>query len=108
MPEIKPFAAPLYEGDVAHYWRDDGDGGGEIISQQDVGPLIEANKEKQNNTPRILKADFWPEAFIPDIIIQKWMNEEGLDIFDKNAAHQLRRKLNDPDWKWLRTRPGVF
>lgn len=108
MADLKPFAPPEYEGDVGHFWRDDGEGGGEIISMQDVGPLIEANKQKQNNTPRILKADFWPEAFIPDIIILKWLQEEGLNIFDKNAAPQLRRRLNDPDWRFLRTRPGVF
>lgn len=108
MPDLKPLAAPLYEGDVAHFWRDDGNGSGSIVSQQDVSAEIELNKQKYNNTPRILKADFWPEAHIPDIIILKWLNEEGLNIYDKNAAPQLRRKLNDPSWRYLRTRPGVF
>lgn len=105
---LKPLIGPDYEGDTAHFWRDDGNGSGSIVSQQDVGPLIEANKQRLNNTPRILKADFWPEAFIPDIIILKWLNEEGLNIFDKNAKKQLARKLNDPDWRFLRTRPGTF
>ena len=108
MSNLKPLSPALYEGDVAHYWRDDGNGSGSVVSQQDVTPLIENNKRLQNDTPRVLKADFWPEAFIPDIIILKWLNEEGLNIFDKNAAVQLKRKLNDPDWRFLRTRPGVF
>jgi hypothetical protein len=108
VPDLKPLADPLFEGDVAHYWRDDGQGGGMVVSQADVSAEIEHNKQLQNNTPRILKADFWPEAHIPDIIILKWLNEEGLNIYDKNAQAQLRRKLNDPDWRFLRTRPGVF
>lgn len=105
---LKPLAAPLYEGDVAHYWRDDGNGSGSVVSQADVTDEIEANKQSLNNTPRILKADFWPEAHIPDIIVLKWLNEEGWSVFDKNAKDRLRRKLNDPDWRYLRLRPGVF
>jgi hypothetical protein len=105
---LKPLADPLYEGDVAHYWRDDGTGSGSVVSQQDVGPSIEYAKERQNNTPRILKGDLWPEAHIPDIIILKWLNEEGWSVFDPNAKAKLRRKLNDPDWRFLRLRPGVF
>lgn len=108
MAELKPLSAPLFEGDVAHYWRDDGNGSGSIVSQQDVGAILEECKRRYNNTPRILKADFWPEAHIPDIIQLKWLNEEGLNIYDKNAKAQLKRKLNDPDWRYLRTRPGVF
>jgi hypothetical protein len=105
---LKPLAAPLYEGDVAHYWRDDGNGSGSVVSQADVTDEIEHNKQCLNNTPRILKADFWPEAHIPDIIVLKWLNEEGWSVFDKNAKDRLRRKLNDPDWRYLRLRPGVF
>lgn len=105
---LKPLAPALFEGDVAHYWQDDGQGSGAVVSQADVSVEIEDNKQRLNNTPRILKADFWPEAHIPDIIILKWLNEEGLNIYDKNAKAQLRRKLNDPDWRFLRTRPGVF
>jgi len=55
-----------------------------------------------------LKGDLWPEAHIPDIIILKWLNEEGWSVFDPNAKAKLRRKLNDPDWRFLRLRPGVF
>lgn len=105
---LKPLAAPLYEGDVAHYWRDDGNGSGSVVSQADVTDEIELNKQRLNSTPRILKADFWPEAHIPDIIVLKWLNEEGWSVFDKNAKDRLRRKLNDPDWRYLRLRPGVF
>ena len=107
MSTIKPFIDPEFEGDVAHYWQDDGEGGGMIISQQDVTPMLEANKRVQNELPRYMHGkDMWPEAHIPDIIILKWLNEEGLDIFDKNAWPQVQRKLNDPDWRFLRLRPG--
>lgn len=105
--ELKPLIGPDFDGDVAHYWRDDGQGGGEIVSQQDVGPALEANKRVQNELPRYLHGkDMWPEAHIPDVIILKWLNEEGLNVFDKNAWPQVVRKLNDPDWRYLRLRPG--
>lgn len=46
-------------------------------------------------------------AHIPNIIILKW-RQEGLDIFSQDPEQQkrYRAKLNDPDWRWLRTAPG--
>jgi hypothetical protein len=48
-------------------------------------------------------------ASIPCVIIERWMNEDWQrgnvelkmagDEFDK----MVQRKLQDPDWKWLRT-----
>lgn len=45
-------------------------------------------------------------AHIPDIIVVKWLNEDGLNVFDPDHAPRLRKKLNDPDWAYLRTTPG--
>lgn len=104
--KLTPLIGPDYAGDVAHYWRDDGEGGGEVVSMQDVSASIEANKRVQNEMSRYQKQDYWAEAHIPDIIILKWLNEEGLNVFDKNAWPQVQRKLNDPDWRHLRLRPG--
>ena len=92
--ELKPLAPPLFEGDVAHYWKDDGEGGGMIVSQADVSVEIEHNKQLQTNTPRILKADFWPEAHIPDIIILKWLNE---DIETNSNIWGRRLETHIPD-----------
>lgn len=49
-------------------------------------------------------------ASIPCVILEKWMNESGvryerLNAKDRNAwlDRLVDEKLNDPDWKYLRT-----
>lgn len=79
-----------------------------IKSVQDVEPLLDRNKALQNEqdqgwgrTRAIRRA-----AEIPAIIILKWLNEYGINIYDRNHWPAVKRKLNDPDWRWLRTAPG--
>ena len=46
-------------------------------------------------------------AFVPNVVLEKWMNEEGVPVLGLPAdefARFIRRKLNDPDWRNLRTR----
>jgi hypothetical protein len=43
----------------------------------------------------------WHVGCIPDIITHKWLVEDGVNILRKENWPWLRRKLNDPDWKWL-------
>jgi hypothetical protein len=45
-------------------------------------------------------------ATIPAALIVKWRMEEGLDIHDPDHAERFMRKLNDPDYAYLRTAPG--
>lgn len=106
MSRLKPLAGSLANGGVAHFWRDN-DEGGEVVSAQDLSAVWEANKAAYNhndgyNADRTLRR----VGFIPEIILQKWENEEGWDRNDPNGVEFLRRKLNDPDWRYLRTAPG--
>lgn len=72
-----------------------------IRTEADVAPVLERNKRLQNEPYR---HDFWWRvASIPLIVAHKWLVEDGLNIFDPAHADGLRRKLNDPDWRWLRT-----
>ena len=36
----------------------------------------------------------------------QWL-AEGFDALDPNNTAELKRRLNDPDWRWLRTAPGA-
>jgi hypothetical protein len=47
-------------------------------------------------------------AFIPNIIRDKWINEEGWDCWAPENADRLMKRLNDPDWLYLRTAPGTL
>jgi hypothetical protein len=71
---------------------------------QDVEPILERNKALQG----VPQTSDWGRhiASIPNVILEKWMNEEGVNYLALPAdefARLLRRKLDDPAWRWLRT-----
>lgn len=102
---LKPLLLSDQPGGVDHYWRDNGDGSGDVVSVQDVGAILDMNKAMANHN------DGWSPskelrraAFIPNIIRDKWLNEEGWDAYRPDLyGDKLRQKLNDPDWAYLRT-----
>ncbi len=81
-----------------------------IETVQDVAPILERNKALQNaedggwSPSRELRR----AATIPDIIILKWRNEEGIDAFDPDHWPAVKRKLNSSEYRWLRSAPGVL
>jgi hypothetical protein len=84
--------------------------GGSITVErvQDVEDIIENNKRLQNE-PQSRKSSFRHVASIPNIFLEKWLNEElargntTIRIFGPEMDALVARKLKDPDWKWLRT-----
>jgi len=42
---------------------------------------------------------------IPLGVYLLWL-AEGFDALDPNNTRELRRRLDDPDWRWLKTAPG--
>jgi hypothetical protein len=79
-----------------------------IETVQDVAPALERNKALQNegdggwSPSRELRR----AASIPHVVILKWRHDHGIDVFDRNHWPAVKRLLNDPDWRWLRTAPG--
>ena len=67
-------------------------------------PILERNKALQNEPQR----SDWGRHIgtIPNVILVKWMNEEGANVLrmssDEFGAF-IRKKLDDPDWRHLRT-----
>lgn len=45
-------------------------------------------------------------ASIPAALQVKWLVEEGIDVYNPDHAERVMRKLNDPDYAYLRTAPG--
>jgi hypothetical protein len=92
---------------VKRYARPDGNGGLEIKIEQDVTAALDAAKAMANHNDGYNEArDIRRAAHIPDIVALKWLIEEGWWIHDPASADRLARKLNDPDWRHLRTAPG--
>ena len=81
-----------------------------IETVQDVAPIIERNKTLQNaddggwSPSRELRR----AATIPDIIVLKWRNDHGIDVFNRDHWPAVKRLLNDPEWRYLRTAPGTL
>lgn len=78
--------------------------------EQDVEPLLEENKILANDdayTKQGFKDEMWRYASIPAAIQMKWLIEEGLDVYDDNAWPQIFAKLNDPQYRYLKTTSKV-
>lgn len=105
---LKPFLPAQFVGDVAHYWRDEADGGGTIVTQQDVGPALEyARAARLANSGWSPSKELRRVAFIPQVIRDKWLNEEGWDAYRADLfPEKLAQKLNDADYAYLRTADG--
>ena len=68
---------------------------------QDVEGILENNKALRSQPQ---KSDWGRHvASIPNVIITRWMNETGAMPFTKEFDDIVKRKLNDPDWAYLRT-----
>ncbi len=70
---------------------------------QDVAPILARNAALR----RCRRKGDWgrPIASIPNVIIVRWMNEEGADVLRMSGeefAAFIRKKLDDPDWRHLR------
>ena len=80
-----------------------------VGSIQDVGPLLERNKTLQLDTDyskKGIKKDWWHYASIPNVIIEKWLNEDGINVYNKDHTKAVYKKLNDPAYKYLKTTTG--
>jgi hypothetical protein len=79
-----------------------------IETVQDVEPILERNRMLQNADDRGWSAsrDLRRAATIPDIIVLKWRSDYGIDVFNRDHWPAVKRLLNDPEWRYLRTAPG--
>jgi hypothetical protein len=83
---------------------------GELIVKrtQDVAPILDHNKRCQAESVggwrRNAKNNMRYVAEIPNIVIEAWM-KEGFNFFTA-PEKELRKKLDDPNWSYLKTIPG--
>lgn len=77
-----------------------------IETVQDVEPILEANKRAQlENTGRFKSETFNHKARIPNVIWQKWCNDNGITYHEfMNNDKVLKRFLEDPDNAFCLTR----
>lgn len=74
--------------------------------EQDVEPLLDANKARQNATS---KAEKLPDgivhvASVPASIQLKWLVEKGVDMFNPDHKQAVAKLLDDSEWRYLKVR----
>lgn len=80
-----------------------------IESVYDMTAVVEHTTRHQNLETggyRGPMKDFWYAGEIPMGLIAKWRSEEGIDVFNKDHWPAVKKKLNDIDFRKLRT--GLF
>jgi hypothetical protein len=73
---------------------------------QDVEPYLEENKRLQGMEQN---GFFRKVANIPHVVTMQWMTEDGIywpSLPKKEKGEYLRRKLNDPQYMYLKTIDG--
>lgn len=73
-----------------------------VQSSQDVEPILNRNKMMQNDKSLTRGKDIWHIASIPNIVIEQWM-KEGINVFKKEDWAKVKERLNNPEYKYLRT-----
>jgi hypothetical protein len=78
-----------------------------FASTQATDPIIDRNKAMANHNDGYSQSrEMRRVASVPYIVALQWLNEEGWWMFDPEHADKLAKKLNDPDWRHLRTADG--
>lgn len=83
----------------------------EITYEYDaVDHILDHNQRLQTNGLNGYNADrTWKHvAHIPMSLINKWLIEDGFDFYAKDDGETLKKILNDPDFRKLRTGLGTL
>jgi len=74
--------------------------------EQDVSRILEVNKTLQNNeeiTKQGIKQSWMPYASYPPIIINKWLMEHGVNVFNKDHQRKVIELTERPEYRYLKT-----
>lgn len=78
-----------------------------LTAVQDVGPILDANKEDQSfSTGYTPSRDLKHVARIPLVVAELWLSKYGVDVLNPDHKAAVRKLLNDRDWLFLRTSSG--
>ncbi len=95
---------------VSSYYHFEQPGQRIIEFVQDATSIVENNKRLANEGRGYSKSkDFRRMASIPNIITLKWLHEDGVywpRLPKREMSKYLRRKLSDPQYRYLRTSGG--
>lgn len=77
--------------------------------EADSAPVLEQNKAMQNDADFSrdgIKDGWWLYASIPVELQIKWLIEDGIDVYNPRHGKRISQKLEDPQYKYLKTTTG--
>jgi len=94
---------------ITQYIETDEDTGQSVIhSVADSEPILEANKAMANDDTYSkdgIKNSFWHVASIPPIVQMQWL-QKGVNIMNRADWPKVKKLLNDPEYRYLKTTWG--
>ena len=84
-----------------------------VHREQDVSAILDANKAIANDESiwkKGVKNDWAHYAQIPNIVLEKWLNEHGVDAWKKENWEKngpVWKLLNSPEYRYLKTTTKV-
>jgi len=104
MSKILPFVS---DNGIRREWHDHEDGTYSVVERQDAAPILEINKAMAtHNDGYTPSREMRRAASIPNLLIHKWLVEEGWNALDPACSKKLKQKLNSSEYLYLRTAPG--
>jgi hypothetical protein len=79
-----------------------------IEYKQDIQPIIDMNKALHNTSKQHdgVKDAWVHAAIIPQIVQIQWMKDHGIkDVYSEEYWPKVKRLLNSPDYRYLKTGP---
>lgn len=75
--------------------------------EQDVSPILDANKEAQSEDWD-KRSDMWHAAHIPTLVMYEWATKHGVEMWNPEHKDGVKRLLNDPEYRYLRVRNFIL
>jgi hypothetical protein len=88
------------DNQIFHYHNPTGEFAIEHI--ENIQPLIDSNKKLQNEDHSI-RDEFRLSARIPMTVYYEWKRKFGVDLYNKNHSQAVKKLLNSPDYRYLKT-----
>jgi hypothetical protein len=86
---------------------DDDGGTWNLRYEQDVSPLLDANKSAQVDSWD-KRADMWHAASIPNVVLMEWVVKHGIEYWNPNHKEGVKRLLNSDEYRHLRVRNFII
>lgn len=74
-----------------------------VETAQNVEPVLSRNRQDQASPDTQKGRDMWRVASIPAVVVVKWLNDYGINLYNDDHLPEVMKLLNKPEWKYLRT-----